>query len=74
MKMWQCAQKTAAVCCKFATDCRPEEGKSAWPKGKSELLQKRSTFYFCSSSWYFFRLRTKVELSMPRLAAAARTF
>ena len=44
-------------------------------RGGCLVIQICNVFYFCNirAASYFLRLRTKVEGSMPRLAAAART-
>lgn len=67
-------RKLLQICNKAAQKCEAaltlNIGKFGLFSGDAELQQ---LFYFCSSSPYFLRFLTKVALSIPRLAAAART-
>lgn len=61
------------LCSKFPRDAASERAYVLGERVLEDAAFLQQLFYFCSSFWYFFRFRTKVALSMPRLAAAART-
>lgn len=61
------------LCSKFRRDTAAERVYALEERVLGGAAFLHQLFHFCSSFWYFFRFRTKVALSMPRLAAAART-